>query len=216
MRPGAVLGFRDSCFPELLRAVHGGWRKRGRLGFQTTGPSCPMILAFGGAISGSAPRERQGELEAQFPGMHLPRGCALGRLRYLQWMKSGTGLCWLNEAASRFMQISTLSPAMIRTAALFSSSKICRCREAHRSSMKSSGKTDTGTETPCSPSASRDARRGPHGVPAAPHLLPELRPGSSLPPGFQPPPPTTGTQEGPQTLQGSQGRVPGRCMLVGE
>lgn len=36
------------------------------------------------------------------------------------------------------MQISTLSPAMMRTAALFSSSKICRCKEAHRSSMKSS------------------------------------------------------------------------------
>ena len=110
-----------------------------------------MILAFGGAIRGSAPRERQGELEARILGMHLPRGCAFGRPRYLQWMKSGTGLCWLNEAASRFMQISTLSPAMIRTAALFSSSKICRCREAHRSSMKSSGKTDTGTETPAPP-----------------------------------------------------------------
>lgn len=64
---------------------------------------------------------------------------------YLQWMKSGTGLCWLNEAASRFMQISTLSPAMMRTAALFSSSKICRCKEAHRSSMKSSVKTEAAT-----------------------------------------------------------------------
>lgn len=61
---------------------------------------------------------------------------------HLQWMKSGTGLCWLKEAASRFMQISTLSPAMIRTAALFSSSKICLCKEAHRSSMKSSGRTE--------------------------------------------------------------------------
>lgn len=61
---------------------------------------------------------------------------------YLQWMKSGTGLYWLKEAASRLMQISTLSPAMIRTAALFSSSKICHCKEAHRSSMKSSGKTE--------------------------------------------------------------------------
>lgn len=52
----------------------------GGLGFQTTGQSCPMILAFGGAISESAPRERQGELEAQIPGMQLPRGCALGGL----------------------------------------------------------------------------------------------------------------------------------------
>lgn len=57
-------------------------------------------------------------------------------------MKSGTGLYWLKEAASRLMQISTLSPAMTRTAALFSSSKICHCKEAHRSSMKSSGKTE--------------------------------------------------------------------------
>lgn len=57
-------------------------------------------------------------------------------------MKSGTGLYWLKEAASRLMQISTLSPAVIRTAALFSSSKICHCKEAHRSSMKSSGKTE--------------------------------------------------------------------------
>lgn len=57
---------------------------------------------------------------------------------YRQWMKSGTGLCWLNDAASRFMQISTLSPAMIRTAALFSSSNVCLCKDAHSSNMKSS------------------------------------------------------------------------------
>lgn len=53
-------------------------------------------------------------------------------------MKSGTGLCWLKDAASRFIQISTLSPAMIRTAALFSSSNVCLCKDAHSSNMKSS------------------------------------------------------------------------------
>lgn len=59
---------------------------------------------------------------------------------YRQWMKSGTGLCWLKDAASRFMQISTLSPAMIRTAALFSSSNVCLCKDAHSSNMKSSSR----------------------------------------------------------------------------
>lgn len=59
-------------------------------------------------------------------------------LWYLQWIKSGTGLWTLKEAASRSLQISTLSPAMRRTAALFSSSKTCLWREAQRSNMKSS------------------------------------------------------------------------------
>lgn len=57
---------------------------------------------------------------------------------HLQWMKSGTGLWTLKDAASRSRQISTLSPAMRRTAALFSSSKTCLWREAHSSNMKSS------------------------------------------------------------------------------
>lgn len=61
-------------------------------------------------------------------------------LSNLQWMKSGTGLWTLKEAASRSLQISTLSPAMMRTAALFSSSKICLWSEAHSSNMKSSGR----------------------------------------------------------------------------
>lgn len=60
---------------------------------------------------------------------------------YRQWIKSGTGLCWLKDAASRFIQISTLSPAMIRTAALFSSSNVCLCKDAHSSNIKSSGST---------------------------------------------------------------------------
>lgn len=59
-------------------------------------------------------------------------------VRYRQWMKSGTGLWTLNDAASRSRQISTLSPAIRRTAALFSSSNTCLCSDAHSKSMKSS------------------------------------------------------------------------------
>lgn len=62
---------------------------------------------------------------------------------HLQWMKSGTGLWTLKDAASKSRQISTLSPAMRRTAALFSSSKTCLWREAHSSSMKSSRREET-------------------------------------------------------------------------
>lgn len=64
--------------------------------------------------------------------------CVLQCILYLQWMKSGTGLWTLNDAASRSRQISTLSPAIRRTAALFSSSNTCLCSDAHSSSMKSS------------------------------------------------------------------------------
>ena len=148
LRPWLSWGSGASVPQNCPGHVQGGQRITRRFGLQTMASSClaPGFLASWCNQRVSA-QERQRSWRHGLGGRTFP-GAARGQPRYLQWMKSGTGLCWLNEAASRFMQISTLSPATILTAALFSSSKICRCSEAHRSSMKSSGGTEASVVWP--------------------------------------------------------------------
>ena len=144
----AVLGFRGVCSPELPWAC--SWRTEDNK--EVWPPDHRAIWPWDswlhGAISRSVPRKGRGAGGMDFGG-HIFSGALHGWLLYLQWMKLGTGLCWLNEATSRFMQISTLSPAMIHMAALFSSLKIYHCSEVHRSSMKSSGGTEASVVWPC-------------------------------------------------------------------
>lgn len=59
----------------------------------------------------------------------------------LQWRKLLTGMNWLKEQGSRLRLISTLSPASSRTAARFSSSNTCHCRDEQSSRRWSSAKS---------------------------------------------------------------------------
>lgn len=63
------------------------------------------------------------------------------RISDLQWRKLSTGMNWLKEQGSRLRLISTLSPASSRTAARFSSSNTCHCRDEQSNKRWSSAES---------------------------------------------------------------------------